>query len=266
MNKKKLNCANHRFFTLIELLVVVAIIAILAGMLLPALNQARQKARSGSCASNLKQLGLAFNMYLSDNNEYMPPLQIQYKKPQVWTVLLFEYTGASEKAEIAKTTNTNYGGFGELPPAFICPSTNRSICEAKNSHHPSYSFFSALAEFSVKKIKKPSRITICMDNAAGMQIEKDVGTTNNHYQIVGGTGQWGSNITSILRPGNPSLVCFSKHLGIANFLFIAGNVQGLKATQIFVPNAMEPWGFRKDRVDDKLYYTPLDDPTNNPQF
>ncbi len=61
---------KRRGFSLIELLVVISIIGLLAGMLMPALKQARESARGASCASNLRQMGLATQMYLDDYGHY----------------------------------------------------------------------------------------------------------------------------------------------------------------------------------------------------
>jgi prepilin-type N-terminal cleavage/methylation domain-containing protein len=69
---KKHNSGLGAAFTLVELLVVVAVIALIASLLLPALGKAKEKGREARCVSNLKQLGVAFHLYLGDYNERFP--------------------------------------------------------------------------------------------------------------------------------------------------------------------------------------------------
>ena len=113
-------------FTLIELLIVIAIIAILAGMLLPALNKSREKALAISCTGNLKQIGQGVIMYASDFRDLLPPLDTPGNGTE--SALLAKYISGVDKSS-SLSYHQPILGF-EIPCSptlkgvFFCPSAN----------------------------------------------------------------------------------------------------------------------------------------------
>ena len=156
----------HKRFTLIELLVVIAIIAILAAMLLPALQQARERGRSAKCINNLKTIGFAFSNYSTDNKDYITPCWPQLLYPD-GTYKNQSFPGALIAWGYLPSSNwqhpTDPTSSAEIPKGvFVCPSEQHAAIGSntgwnswKGTHYGRFTYVGEYYSFSLTQAEYP---------------------------------------------------------------------------------------------------------------
>jgi prepilin-type processing-associated H-X9-DG protein/prepilin-type N-terminal cleavage/methylation domain-containing protein len=263
-------------FTIIELLVVIAIIAILASLLLPVVGQARAMARSTSCISNLRQLGVAMGIY-SNVWDCFPVHQ--------WKVDLDNNGDKNGPNERVRWFNALHQMLEIGWDVQKCPETPDWVCGRNNSYGYNYKYLGSarmlkdgrLERFPVRRIERPEH-TIAFGDSAGTGTEMPYEAIPDHQakstlgydarKVRLGNHAYTLDPTYIpsrtevhfdgdkyADKTSPSFIA-PRHLGKANFCMVDGHVESLTPEEVYADNRW--WnGFgaddsRDDRVTEKL--------------
>ncbi len=248
--------SSGRAFTLLELIVVMAIITILAAMLIPSISGARESARSASCMSNLKQIGVAMQIYVSENAGYYP-----------WSGVAAPVAGLPDQWDYAISPYLG-GSITVRPTVFLCPSRtmkthgnnistysiHQGICPnvaTWSGNTPATFTPAALTTLTKASTMWRGSETILVGDA--MQLDTMDALPGNTFQDSVGAGAMGVNFARTsatqdtaantgldqdgLAAGNRSNLRY-RHRNNANALFCDGHVATLKKGTIKEKNVV----------------------------
>lgn len=241
-NKDGGACMKRKIFTLIELLVVIAIIAILAALLLPALKQAKEQAHSIVCKGNLKNLILAYNTYVIDYGNALPPSQ---NPAGIWW-----YRNSGSLGDYLNAPSSNHpSGVADCPSAPRNWYGYRNQTDSRGRYHVAIGINHMLARIdstsngmgtnNLTQIKTPSRAIVFADSFWGDSIVTGTQTNTYNYPTMAdsflasqdpadfvalGAGTMYTTFSGWLGGTNTGPRWSPRHRGATNIAFVDGHV------------------------------------------
>ena len=204
--------SKKRAFTLIELLVVIAIIAILAAILFPVFAKAREKARTSSCQSNEKQMGVAITQYAQDYDEKLPG-RYNGAEAYSWRYVIQPYLKSTQVLVCPSNTTNTYDCYDNTNP--LVPTPRRSY--AANGHGSFQTPMRANNGAALAALDQPAQLVlVCESTQPYSEMPLD----------------W----------GGAGVMIFAGHNGMSNFLFADGHVKAMKASSTGTPQDMWQYG------------------------
>lgn len=218
-HRRMSNCQQPVAFTLVELLVVIAIISLLAAMLLPALKNAKDKAKQISCINNQKQLGLGMSMYVDANKEYYTPYaNIDFT--EFWGYLLNEHVNNAVSFMCPAMTNSTDVDYVILHGI----SKGRYNFGYGINHYyiagdgAGASFADRLIPAKLTQIRKPDSTVLMVDVVQSL-------TTLRGYYIC----RWSQDC-------GPGYIPPAQHMGMVSVLWCDGHVTSEKIGEVYGVN------------------------------